>query len=403
MKSTFIVLFTAVASLFVLAAASSQCRATYVLTETINQPDPTQFNALRGVLLTDDYLLISARAFSTPGKLGRMLLYDAAGEQLLHTFQDPLYYGFQALDFASSASVDGRHLAAASRSDLPALVHVFDTSSGELRRTITSPIAAHPGFGSGGAQVVGDYIVVGTEAFRVGATGPSYPASIDIFDANTGDLLRTLIRPSDAFGWGGQISVSGNTIAVGSDRPDDGKVFFYDVRTGSQLGTLQNSLVSNFSSMKFQDDKVLLGQTRGSAFLLDTSGNILQTFPSPGVDPQVSGAYFEFCGPNILVGSFGSLAAGTTVAPEARLYDSVSGQLLQTFGDFAPGDRIFSMDSNRSGSEIAILRATYPSFGVQVLVYSVPEPSTQLLALASLCVSMLRSSRRASRSFYLPR
>src|SRR5262245_22023187 len=110
MKSHFILTFTAVVSLFTLAATPFQCPAAYVLTEVINQPDPTQFNALRGVLLTDDYLAIGARTFSTPGKLGRILLYDAAGQQLLHTFQDPLYYGFQALDFGAGFSVSGRHL-----------------------------------------------------------------------------------------------------------------------------------------------------------------------------------------------------------------------------------------------------------------------------------------------------
>lgn len=403
MKSSIVLIFTAIASLFPFAVTPFQCRAGYVLTKVINQPDPTQFNPFRGVLLTDDYLAIGARTFSTPGKLGSIFLYDASGEQLLHILKDPLYHGFQSLDFGSGFSVGGGHVVASDRYDLPAVVHVFDAASGQLSRTITSPTAAHAGFTSGGARVTGDYIVVGTEAYQVGATGPRYPASIDIFDVNTGSLLRTLTPPNDAYGWGGRISVSGDTIAVGSDRPNDAKVFLFDIKTGTQLGTLQHPLVRNFTSMQFRNDKLLLGQTRGSAFLLDTSGNLLQTFPSPGTDPDVSGAYFDFCGSNILIGSFGSLNANTSVAPAARLYDSSSGALIQMLNDFAPGDRIFSVDANPSGTRLAIVRAVFPSLSTQVLVYAIPEPKTYTLGVAALCGSILLLPRCVSHSFCLLR
>lgn len=389
---------TTITSFIVLAIAPCNSQAEYVLSEVIDRPDPSQSNKLRNVLLTDDYLAIGAPSSARPGTPGRIFLFDASGEHLFQTLQDPQTRGFQSLTFGRGISVGGGHIVATDHLDLPNLIHVFDAASGLLTRTITSPVSADPDFASGGAKVSGDFIVVGTEAVQIGAGGPFYPAEVDVYDANSGQLLHTLIPPNGAYQWGASVEISGTTIAIGSSRPNDAKVFFFDAQTGDQIGTLQNSQISNFDTLQMQGNKILLGQIRGSAFLLDTTGNLLQTFPSPGTDPNVSGAYFDFCGNNVLVGSFGSSFANTTVKPEAWLYDASSGQLLQKFSDSAPGDRFFDIDSNPSGSQIAIVRANGPSFSTQVLVYSsIPEPSSIMLAHVA-GVSILLLSIRASRS-----
>jgi hypothetical protein len=389
---------TTITSLIALAIAPCNSQAAYVLTEVLDRPDPSQSNSLRNVAMTDDYLAIGAPSFSRPGKLGRIFLFDAGGEHLLQTLQDPQTRGFQSLTFGSGISVGGGHIVATDHLDLPNLIHVFDAASGLLTRTITSPISADPEFASGGAKISGDYIAVGTEAVQIGATGPHYPAEVDVYDANSGLLLHTLVPPNGAYQWGASVEISGTTIAIASNRPNDARVFFFDARTGDQLSTLQHPQISSFDTMTIQGDKLLLGQIRGSAFLLDTAGNLLQTFPSPGTDPNVSGAYFDFCGNNVLIGSFGSLFANTTVKPEAWLYDATTGQLLQKFSDSAPGDRFFDVDSNPSGSQIAIVRANGPSFGTQVWVYSsIPEPSNIMLVNIAV-VSILLFSIRASRS-----
>ena len=92
--------------------------------------------------------------------------------------------------------------------------------------------------------IAGNTAVVGAYTDDAGATdaGTAY-----LFDATTGNLLRTLDNPnpavSDAFGV--SVGISGNTVAVGANSADigavnAGAVYLFDAATGAQLQMLNN-------------------------------------------------------------------------------------------------------------------------------------------------------------------
>lgn len=399
MKLSFLFSSAVFASVVVSAVASSPSWAQYTLTTDIVHPDPSRMNRISDVAMTDDYLVAGARTLRRPGDPGQVFVFDVTGEHLLRTIDDPHYRGFHSLNFGTKVAVDGNHIAVADYLDNPRVVHIFDAESGVLRHSLESPVVGHPDFAGSALDVHGDYVVVGAESVFVGPSGPLYPAEVYVFDAVSGALRHRLLPPEGVpvSSWGRYVEVSGTTIAIGSPRVDDAKVFFYDAETGDSLGTIAHPQISTFDTLSMSGNQLLLGQIRGEAFLIDTAGNLLQTFESPGIDPMIGGAYFEFSGSNVLVGSFGSFYAGATIVPDVRLYDATSGALLQTFTDAIPADRYFAVESTPSGDHIAFVRGRSPLFIADVLVYSkVPEPSSAILALLGAGVAHVLYSKRTS-------
>jgi WD40 repeat protein len=386
------------AAAFAFSATASSSWAQYALTNVLTRPATTLNNSLRSASLTDVYLFVGSAGFSRPGTQGQIFQFDATGENLLRTLEDPLTRGFQSLTFGGGVGASGQYVVAGDTdiSELPRYVHVFDADTGALRHTLESPIPGHLSFASR-ISLGDDSVIVGAEAIGVGPFGPNYPARIFIFDAASGALRHTLGPPDDLAvnGWGGMIDAWGDTIAIGSTLANDVKVLLYDARTGQRIGTVQHPQITDFDSMQLQGDKLLLGKTRGNAYLVDTAGNLLHTFNSPGKNPEVSGAYFRFAGDNILIASFGSLNAGTTVTPEAWVYDGESGELIQRLRHAGPSDRFFSVAGSPSGSQIAIVRGVIGSH-IDVLVYTkVPEPAAA--ALAAIAVAAWGLARAYSR------
>ena len=96
--------------------------------------------------------------------------------------------------------------------------------------------------------ISGNYAVIG--ARYEGDAGGAYSGKVYIFDVTTGSLLHILNNPSayspsgdDHFGY--SVSVDGNYAIVGTPLEDDagttsGKAYIFDVTTGSLLRTLDN-------------------------------------------------------------------------------------------------------------------------------------------------------------------
>src|SRR5262245_29307818 len=88
-------------------------------------------------------------------------------------------------------------------------VHVFDADTGALRRTIVDPRPASLPYSFGAAlAVLGSDLLVG------GPPSASGEAALWLFDAATGDLLRTFTSPNDPI----QYTDFGRSVAVGDGR-----------------------------------------------------------------------------------------------------------------------------------------------------------------------------------------
>jgi len=393
MRNLFVALFSFVAGV---APAVAAAQTAYVLTNTIPQRlSPS--NSINSALFNGDALFVGASSSSRPGIPGTIRKFDAAGDQLLQTINDPQTRGFHSLTFGHTIAVDGNLVATTDYLDAPNLVHLLDATTGQLRHTLQSPIANHPGFG-GEIALSGNTLVVGAYGIQVGASGPTYPATVFVFNATTGALLHTIspTASTPVSSWGEIIEISGDTIAIGSPRSDASKVYLYDAVTGSQVDVVPHPTGGNFDSLEFKDGKLLFSRIRGDAHLVDAKSHLLlQTFESPAkYDPEVSGAYFKFAGDDILIGSFGSLFEGTTVVPEARVFDAVTGAPKPKFTSADPADRFFEMSASDSGDRIAIVRGIVATLQTEVQIYTrIPEPGSALLAGIAAAAAVYR--RRA--------
>jgi len=153
-------------------------------------------------------------------------------------------------------------------------------------------------------------------------TGASDAGSVYIFDASTGNLLRTLVNPTPANGdnFGYSVAVSGNTVVVGAYRDDTGALnagsaYVFDASTGTLLSTLAN--------------------------------------PTPEVDDQF-GVSVAVSGSRVVVGAnFDD--TGATNAGSAYAFDAATGNLLTTLNNLTPaaGDN-FGYSVAVSGNTVVV-------------------------------------------------
>src|SRR2546425_5801850 len=120
--------------------------------------------------------------------------------------------------------------------------YVFDAASGSLVSTLTTRNAVT--FGDFGASVAisGTTVVVGA----AGETAGGFAGHAYVFDATTGDLIRTLTSPSARFegDFGQSVAISGTTVVVGAPRETVnfvghvGNAYVFDAASGSLISTL---------------------------------------------------------------------------------------------------------------------------------------------------------------------
>lgn len=146
--------------------------------------------------------------------------------------------------------------------------------------------------------------------------------------------------PTDLENFGWSVSISGNNAVVGNPEQSPfatqgpGIVYVYDT-SGTLQSTIPNPTPTNGDqfgkSVSIFGNKILIGANgddtgnfnAGSAYLYDTSGNLLQTInnPTPGFEESF-GFSVSLSNTNALVGAI--------FAEQAYLYDT-SGALLQTY------------------------------------------------------------------------
>ncbi len=168
-----------------------------------------------------------------------------------------------------------------------------------------------------------------------------------MFDATTGNLLFTFDDPTptvfDSFGV--DVAMDGNHVLVG-DYGDDtlgqnvGQAHLFDATTGNLLRTFYNPNPTSGKifgrSVAIHGDRILIGGKVGNigpvqAYLFDTTGNLLHTFnPDP---TRINDASFDVA----LDGNQVLISRGSGVDPQVHLIDALGGDLLQTFGDSSQG------------------------------------------------------------------
>jgi len=226
--------------------------------------------------------------------------------------------------------------------------YLFDTS-GNLLHTYNNPTPEFDDQFGISVSVLGDYVLVGAFGDN---TGASNAGSAYLFDTS-GNLLHTYNNPTpeggDEFAF--SLSISGNNVLVGGYRDNTGaknagSAYLFDT-SGNLLHTFNNptpELNDQFGeSVKIFENHILIGavhdntgaENAGSAYLFDTSGNLLHTFNNP--TPELNdyfGDEVSISENHILIGARGD-NTGAENAGSAYLFDT-SGNLLHTYNNPTP-------------------------------------------------------------------
>ena len=253
---------------------------TGALVYTLDNPDSFPSTGDRfgvSVAISGNYIIVGSReddGYPTGADSGRAYVYrtttgDWSDTTLVHTLLNPNPTGASTNDFfASSVSISGNYaICSAYGEDTGAAAtgsaYIFNVVTGALVYTIDNPNAydtasldqmGYTPFFNRSVSMNGNYVIIG--APQEDDAGGTSSGKAYIFKTTTGDwsdttLVQTLDNPNaydtsldDLFGH--TVAINGNYAAVGALQEDDangvqsGKVYVFDITTGSLLKTLDN-------------------------------------------------------------------------------------------------------------------------------------------------------------------
>ncbi len=275
----------------------------------------------------------------------------------------------------------------------PYNVHLFDGVTGQLLQTFSEPESAESDgdFGSSMAAL-GDKVLIGAPSpfLYTDSTGVVY-----LFDASTAELIRTFENPTpDAGdGFGAVVIAVGDNVLITAPGDDTfatggGIAYLFNGTTGQLLQTFQAPAPEIYQAFgaaaAVLGNNVLIsspgsqGRTivSDAVYLFDTTtGDLLQTYLNPVSYGPGFGAPVVVAGNDVLVGT-----AGYNSAQEVYLFDGVTGQLRQTFRPPA-----FVAWSNQSVTVVGdriLINVYYPNQGYEFgspLIYVFDRTSGDLV------------------------
>jgi WD40 repeat protein len=371
------------------------------------------------VRAVDGHILISEanRRYLPIDSVGRAYLFNSQSGQLLHTFDNPEPTD---QDRFARAITGGDGQIFVSTIGSPESVYVYSLPTGELLRTIPRIGALSSNFGSSLAYSNGRLLVA--EPSFMNASG-----RVHLFDTSTGQLQRSLPNPEpkggDLFAGGtSSVGFGGNELVVGAlldDLPDDndpdgenpGRVWVFDRDTGDTLHTLENPHADNQAPPFFFSDG--FGRTvaagsgliavgaitdstagpveSGTVYVFDEqSGALRHTLFSPV--PESRGEFGRAVAVtpwgDVLVGSYGASVEGLFQAGRAYLFDGETGNLLLDFANPEPhlgasfGWSVSATEDQILVSAVLENSDSAPGSGVVYVFEGIPEPGTELLTAA---------------------
>jgi len=195
--------------------------------------------------------------------------------------------------------------------------------------------------------------------------------------------------PIQTFDFVNAIAADGNRLLLGStsiDNKTSGSASLFDTNTGKYLQTFSPRTYSVYfgNNVAIADNKALISSGNNKSYLFDTNtGAVLQSFSTGDTQPLSSGTPIKvaFVGNNVLISPTPDLPFSyQTVAP-AYVFDSNTGALLQSF--FSPIPRnLFPVEyASAVGNKVAIAASSkQPSeTSINAAVYLFDSITGQLL------------------------
>jgi len=209
--------------------------STGALLRTFNNPD--------GLAAWGLYFGISGDNIALAHQLAnKVFIYSVSTGSLLRTFTNPGNFESFGADVVIEGNVVAINSYGPTAGNYDGYLHVYNISTGELLWEKANPNTdggtTDDAF-RGGLAISTNYIIQGAGAAD---TGASNSGIVYILDKNTGDVVRTISPPSPAADqqFGVVCSISGTTLAVGTNDTRLGLVYLFDVLTGNLLATVSN-------------------------------------------------------------------------------------------------------------------------------------------------------------------
>lgn len=227
------------------------------LVRTINNPNPystsnnDQFGGVRtGIAMNSTYVIVGAANEGDAGGTlsGKAYIYNLSTGALVYTLNNPNAYSTSAADqFGYSVAISDNYAIVSAQSEDDAggsgsgKAYIFSLADGSLVHTLDNPNAYSTSnldqFGFC-VSMTDSYAIVGTPTED--DAGGTSSGKVYVFDVATGSLLHTFDNPnpystslSDQFGW--SAAISGNYVIVGAYGEDEaagtnsGKVYIYQL------------------------------------------------------------------------------------------------------------------------------------------------------------------------------
>lgn len=275
----------------------------------------------RAVAISGSYLIVGAHEEDKDGLYhsGVAYIFDAPTGQLLHTLTNP---NETNAEFGCSVSISGHYAAVGAYRDGTGKAYIYDVVTGQLVHELATTSTTQ-GFGHA-ISISDQYVIV----------GDTYNQA-HVFDVTTGQLLYTLEDPNtyrwptgDYFGY--TVSTYGQYAIVGADSEDDaefgstGVAYIFDVTSGQLLHTLHNPVPGDLSyfgrSVSISGQLASVCSTDGVYVYDVVSGQLLHSQSIAG-STHVSAISEQ----HVIIGTF--------LSNKARIYDTATGQLLNSLSN----------------------------------------------------------------------
>ncbi|BAY65998.1 hypothetical protein NIES22_61110 [Calothrix brevissima NIES-22] len=345
----------------------------FSLTQTLLNPAPNSTLFANAVAISGTHALVSSVG-GEEGESGnaKVYLFDTLTGKAIQTYLNPSaksgdMYG-NSIDISEKTVLIG-----APRHNDKGEVYLYDKISGQLLQTFSKPNASGGDYFGYSVAISGNYVLIGTP---YDDRGESNSGRAYLYNATTGELLRTFDNPDPSPGdlFASSVAISGKNVVIGAflddtGAADTGSVYVFNAETGELVHTILNPQADEAdlfgSAVAIDGDKIVVGARAddlgavdaGSAYLFDAvTGTLLQTFANP--TPEAGdkfGVSVAIADNKVLVGASGD-NTGADNSGSAYLFDTRTGNLLETLTnpDIGNGDLFANAVDIQDGDALVI-------------------------------------------------
>ena len=280
------------------------------------------------------------------------------------------YFGI-SVDIDGNYAVVGAYLEDEATGNSSGKAYIFNVTTGALIHTLDNPNASgtvSSDYFGDAVAISGNYCIVGAWGEDDGAnqSGTAY-----IFNVTTGALVHTVDNPtqnsSDLFGR--YLDIDGNYAIVGvpgedTEASQSGKAYIFNVTTGALVHTLDNpntfytaqddffgravAISGDRAIVSATGEDTVIGNNTGKVYIFDvTTGTRVRTITNPGSTDNGFGLEVDISGNRAIV----SGDRQSSLSGQAYIFNITSGDRLQTLDNPNP----FSLSTNdQFGAAVAI-------------------------------------------------